>query len=88
MIHWYSLAQAGEAAWLSRHVGVWEEEWRWIVCIRLPNSARVVTWHIHDSELTLFRFLNQRTAPDYVYDGHSTDEKYRRIYEYVTGNRM
>lgn len=88
----------GGDAWLSRHVGPWEDDWRWIVCIDLGEPG-IVTWHIHDSELTLFRFLdayeagevdeegNQRTAPEYVYDGHSTADKYRRIWEYVTGER-
>lgn len=87
---WHYMADLGhapgEAVWLARHVGPWEEEWRWIVCIDLDQIG-VVTWHIHDSELPLFRFLNQRTAPGYEYDGHSTDEKYRRIYEYVTGQK-
>jgi hypothetical protein len=85
---------AAEGAWLSRHVGPWEEDWRWIVCIDLGSSVGlageigVVTWHIHDSELALFEFLNPRGAPDYIYDGHSTDEKYRRIYQYVTGRKV
>lgn len=71
------------AAWL-QHVGEpLEDDWRWVVCIDL--GRHVVTWHIHDSELTLFRFLSERA--DYVDDGHDTDEKYRRIWEYVTGEK-
>jgi hypothetical protein len=62
-------------AHLSRHLGdSWEDDWRNIVCIHLPEGQ--ATWHIHDSELPLFRHL--RTQPDH-WDGHTPEEKYRRL---------
>ncbi len=35
-----------------------------------------LTWHIHDSEIGYFDHLDYA---DYEYDGHSTEEKYRRL---------
>lgn len=54
----------------------WENDWRHIVFIDLP--AGQVSWHMHDSELHKFAFL-----PVYggVWDGHDTEEKYRRVLE-------
>lgn len=85
----------------------WDEDWRWTVVMVLPTGE--VSWHIHDSELSLFaRLVRVTIQPDgvgaafvwpvsggvtigsaegYRYDGYSTDEKYRRIWEYVTGRR-
>lgn len=53
----------------------WENDWRWIVFIELPTGQ--ATWHIHDSELHLFSHLERETGK--VWDGHMTDEKYRRL---------
>ena len=62
-------------AHLARHDRAdWEDDWRNIVCIHLP--AGQATWHIHDSELPWFAHLPQ--LPGH-WDGHSTDEKYRRL---------
>ncbi|SRR5258708_2353400 len=64
-------------AHLTRHEGDdWEDEWRWVVCIHLPTGQ--ATWHIHDSELSLFGHLGRTTITDH-WDGHSTEEKYRRL---------
>jgi hypothetical protein len=52
----------------------WEDDWRWIVFITLPTGQ--ATWHIHDSELPLFAHLERSAA---TWDGHSTEEKYRRV---------
>ena len=54
----------------------WEDDWRNIVAIELPTGW--VTWHINDSERSLFDFL-----PDgeNKWDGHTTEEKYRRVVE-------
>jgi hypothetical protein len=63
-------------AHLSRHEGAeWDDEWRNIACIHLP--AGQVTWHIHDSERwSLFGHLLMQPGH---WDGHETDEKYRRL---------
>ena len=52
----------------------WDAEWRWIVCIHIPNSQ--ATWHIHDSEKHFFDHLEIKDAH---WDGHTTKEKYERI---------
>ncbi|MFH1740694.1 MAG: hypothetical protein ABIH23_16925 [bacterium] len=63
----------------------WEDDWRNIVCIHGP--AGQMTWHIHDSERYLFSHL----IPDQLglgaceYDGHTTEQKYRRLRESVRG---
>lgn len=64
-------------AWLARHSDSdieWEDPWRWIVFVSLPTGQ--VTWHIHDSHLPMFSHLQQ--APN-IWDGHTTEEKYRRV---------
>lgn len=78
-------------AWLSRHPyddKNWENDWRWIVFIEIPTMewtgipdnrvdlTRQLSWHIHDSELPNFAHL---TMKENVWDGHSTEEKYRRL---------
>lgn len=52
----------------------WEEDWRTIVCIHLPTGQ--VTWHIHDSEVGYFDHLLYK---ENHWDGHSAEEKYRRL---------
>lgn len=65
----------GWRAWLGRHVGgEWEDDWRNIVFVELPTGQ--VSWHVHDSELPLFSFLQSTDEP---WDGHDTPEKYRRL---------
>ncbi len=61
----------------------WENDWRNIVCIHGP--AGQMTWHIHDSECHLFGHLNHKPDPfaDCEYDGHTTEEKYRRLFQSV-----
>lgn len=66
----------------------WENDWRWIVCIHIPEYKLVVdtgrweaveaqvTWHIHDDELSLFGHLSDE--PNH-WDGHTTEDKYRRL---------
>ena len=55
----------------------WEDDWRWIVFVDLP--AGQATWHIHDSELPAFAHLPRGTGAKW--DGHTTEEKYRRLSE-------
>jgi hypothetical protein len=52
----------------------WDKEWLTIVCIHTP--AGQMTWHLHDSDAILFPHLKLVEAH---WDGHSTDEKYRRL---------
>jgi hypothetical protein len=49
----------------------WDDDWRWLVCVHTP--AGQMTWHIHDSEYPLFRWL---PAQGNDWDGHTTEEKY------------
>ena len=52
----------------------WDDEWRNITCIHLP--AGQACWHIHDSELPLFRHLSMGESH---WDGHTSAEKYNRL---------
>ena len=64
--------------WLGRHPAEdasWEPDWRWIVFALLPTGQ--VSWHIHDSELPLFADLPRE--PYQAYDGHTTEQKYKRV---------
>lgn len=54
----------------------WDADWRNILFIELP--AGQVSWHIHDSEASMFYFVG---AYDGEWDGHTTDEKYKRVIE-------
>lgn len=62
---------------IGQHVGEdWDDDWRNILFIDLPTGQ--VSWHIHDSETLWFYFVG---AYDGEWDGHTTDEKYRRVME-------
>lgn len=52
----------------------WDPEWHGAVYIDLPTGQ--VSWHFHDRDAGLFDHL-----PPYagVWDGHDTEEKYRRL---------
>lgn len=52
----------------------WEEDWRTLVSVDLPTGQ--ASWHFHDSEVALLEGL-----PPYPgqWDGHGTQEKYRRV---------
>lgn len=52
----------------------WSDDWHGCVYIDLPVGQ--VSWHFHDSQAYLFDFL---PAYDGKWDGHDTDEKYRRV---------
>jgi len=58
---------------LARHPeeDVWDDDWRWLVCIHTP--AGQMTWHLHDSEYPLFTWIPEQPND---WDGHTTDEKY------------
>lgn len=65
-------------AFLGRHEESdlsWDPEWTNIVYVSLP--AGQCSWHIHSSELHLFSHLKYNS--NIKWDGHTTDEKYKRI---------
>ena len=51
-----------------------EDGWQTVVFIDLPQGQ--VSWHYHDSEEKLLYGLPEYKAE---YDGHTTEEKYRRL---------
>lgn len=55
----------------------WENDWRTIVCIHFPSGQG--SWHIHDSEVGFFSHLELKSND---WDGHTTEEKYKRILSY------
>ena len=54
----------------------WLNDWRNIVITYTLNGEQM-GWHIHDSDLHLFEHLEYNY--EYKYDGHTTDEKYKRL---------
>jgi hypothetical protein len=73
-------------AWLGKHVVKegedWEKDWMNIVFIETPSGQ--LSWHIHDSELELFKGIPVATERSPKWDGHTTEEKYRRIRDLFT----
>lgn len=68
-------------SWLEKHPAedkAWEDDWRNIVFIQLPTGQ--ASWHIHDSELKNFAHLQQKEGNSW--DGHSVEEKYKRIEQF------
>lgn len=59
----------------------WEPDWRTIVFVDLPTGQ--ASWHFHISEQHL---LQRGLLPSYLgeWDGHSTEEKYRRVNDALT----
>lgn len=56
----------------------WDPAWHNCVFIELPEGQ--ISWHYHDREAHLFAGLPPYAAD---WDGHSTEEKYLRIAEYL-----
>lgn len=56
----------------------WGPEWGWVCYI--DSFVGQLSWHIKTSELYLFDHLERNTGV--VWDGHSTEEKYKRIESY------
>lgn len=52
----------------------WEDDWRNIIYIDLPNGQ--TSWHFHDSHAHLLKGL---PVYDGVWDGHSTENKYLTV---------
>ena len=79
-------------AWLGWHREKdWEDDWRNIVYIKIPtrepclkqvqggyeaNFKRQLSWHIHEDDLKYFSHLKDGLEK---WDGHTTEEKYRRL---------
>lgn len=73
----------GYAVSLGKHIDqlgkpLWDPEWYNVVYVQMPGGQ--VSWHIHDSELCMFDWLQRRQV---VYDGHTTNEKYERLRAYT-----
>ena len=61
----------------------WEPDWHWCIFIETPEGQ--LSWHIHDSELPLFSHIPRRAA---AWDGHTTEEKYRRVDALASSKRI
>jgi hypothetical protein len=53
----------------------WDPEWE--NCVYINTHEGQMSWHIHESELDMFAHLEPYKGP---YDGHTTEEKYERLY--------
>ncbi len=74
------LLQQGCCIGLGKHEGEnWDDNWLNVVFIELPTGQ--VSWHIHDSEMPMFDFLSEH---DFKWDGHTTDEKWERLFKCVS----
>ena len=65
----------------------WDDDWRTIVIIKLPTNKAAekeinqqLSWHIHDTDIPMFDHLQYR---DFGWDGHTTEEKYRRLRDLI-----
>lgn len=77
-------------AWLGKHPEddkEWDDQWRTIVYMEIPPEYRgnptqdfphQISWHIHDTDVPMFDHL-QYNYEKPGWDGHSTEEKYRRL---------
>lgn len=57
-----------------------EPSWS-LVYIETPEGQ--MSWHIAAADVDLFTHVRRVTTADYVWDGHSTDEKYERLRKLV-----
>jgi len=53
----------------------WDNEWSNVVFVETPEGQ--VSWHIHRSELPLFKWMSMKKKNPW--DGHDTEEKYDRL---------
>lgn len=58
----------------------WDSDWRTILVINLPTGQ--LTWHFHDSEKYLLEGLPE--IKDYKWDGHTSEEKYKRLLDFLS----
>jgi hypothetical protein len=83
-----AIARAAERlgcpVWLAQHDPAdasWDADWRTILFIELHTGQ--VSWHLHDSEVPMFEQFRY-THPWAAWDGHSTEEKYRRLQAWLS----
>lgn len=69
-----ALASIFTAGTAQTNIPDWDPEWHGCVYIDLPHGQ--VSWHYHDSQAHIFAHLPPYTKP---WDGHTTEEKYRRL---------
>lgn len=62
----------------------WDAEWRNVIYINLPTGQ--VSWHIHDRDLPLFSQLP--LILERPWDGHTTEQKYKRLQKLSYGTRF
>jgi hypothetical protein len=68
----------GLPVWRGRHEGgEWDDDWRNVIYVEL--AAGQVSWHVHDSEMPMFKWVPLQVGGSW--DGHDTEEKYRRALE-------
>lgn len=60
---------------LKTDIDGWDPDWQQCIFIETPFGQ--VSWHFHDSERNLFPATMVGTGA--IWDGHTTDEKYRRL---------
>ncbi len=53
----------------------WDDDWRTVCFVDLPTGQ--VSWHVASWDLHLFAHLPRNTGRRW--DGHTTEEKYRRL---------
>ena len=68
----------------------WDPEWRTIVCVHGGADTGQMTWHVHDSERSLFAHLENVDIPSCPgWDGHTTEEdKYERLERIPARHRL
>jgi len=57
-----------------------DDDWRNVVVIVIVSTEGTMqlTWHIHNDDWPLFSHLEHK-GTDWKWDGHTTDEKYKRM---------
>ncbi len=66
---------------IAKHTGEDKGDKNSVVYIDLPTGQ--ISWHIRDCEKNIFSFLNNYKGN---YDGHNTNEKYKRIEDFTKTN--
>lgn len=78
------IAKQTEKHYSHWNIDIQSPTWK-VICLHLKTEAgkfTTVTWHISADDLDLFpEGLSTYTVSDY--DGHDTEEKYRRFREYA-----
>ena len=79
--------QSNLAVGVAEHAGLdgkpdpaWPAEWRTVLFVELPTGQ--CSWHIHQREEALFHWCPAWTKG---WDGHSKEEKYRRLRAFAQG---